>query len=208
MVHQQRTGKLWNVRPALLAMLVLLTAAFGAAPAGAQMGGNIYAAATLSPIGSEEENPASGATFESAPGGTRVRVTVMGQQPGSRYSTQIRDGSCEGAVLYDLQALEADASGEASSVTEILAAVEFGRWYVTVGDEATGGATRLCGVVNPALAAPGAGGGLLPGAGDTPGMPSTGRAEELGTLVALALVGAVASIAVGRRLAVRNRHDG
>lgn len=44
--------------------------------------------------------------------------------------------------------------------------------------------------------------------GETPGMPSTGQAAEMGTLVALALVGAVASIAVGRRLAVANRHDG
>jgi hypothetical protein len=179
----------------------------------AQQAGDIYAAADMRTAGASEGPPPLGmpsgtATFAHlASGGTRVTVTVLGLPPNSKHANHIHDGSCTGSILLPLQLLEADASGNANTVTDIDEQVDFARWYVNVHESATLPSPGIiCGKVTPALAgAPPP--GLPPASTPTevvglPGMPPTGQGEQFGslTLVIVGIVGAIFLTAAGIHL--------
>jgi hypothetical protein len=184
-------------------VMMTLAAVIGvlcATPAMAQtlppQGANIYAVADLVPQGTEPDPHVAGssATFESAEAdGTRVtRVTLVLQnmQPNVTYSVDIRDGSCDGPMLYELQPVSTGDDGSGRAVSDVPASVEFGRWHVTVrvADDASGTAV-LCGQANPALAGP--------PVGPAPGMPSTGQPSDLASQGLVVLVGASLAALLG-----------
>jgi len=150
---------------------------FSAGAANAQLGADIYAAADLTPGGAGGEGSASSATFERLDnGGTQVTVVLMDMQPMTNYRVEVRDGSCDGALLHSLEPLQTDDKGGGREVSQVQAEVEFGRWFVGVypGD-AGDGASVLCGQVNPAIAG-------APPIESAPGMPSTGQATGVDAL--------------------------
>lgn len=180
--------------------LALSAGSYGALPASAQQGAEIYATADLAPEGAGSEGTASTATFEhTGQGSTRVTVIAMGLQPNSRHLNHIHDGSCSGPILYPLEVLVADTSGMARAVTELPGEVEFGRWYVNVhaGDTLPSPGIK-CGVANPAIA------GAPPPAGNTPGMPRTGAPLDLSAMAVLAFALAAVALVTGRY--VRSAH--
>lgn len=100
---------------------------------------------------------------------TEVALTVTGLAPNSEHVAHVHGGSCEseGAILYDLPALRADAGGTATinaTVARPLSEVANGRTYLTVHAEPTlPSPTITCG--NIAAAGPGASASLK-GTGD------------------------------------------
>ncbi|HEX8598631.1 MAG TPA: hypothetical protein VF952_08960 [Chloroflexia bacterium] len=234
-MKMKRHSSVSSFRPlvALVTLALVATVTFaapGARQAHAQMGGDVYASADLTP-GGAETNPngaASGATFEhTSSGGTRVTISLVGLRPNTEYAAHIHDGSCAGDTLYGLEAVRTDATGTGLSTSEVAAEVEFGRWYVDLhpeggaGEAGHAGADTLCGLVTPALAgaplAPGALGG--PGMGENaPGMPRTGSAPgsmpapSIESLLLIsfvvALAGALLVLAARRRVDKLHRHNG
>src|SRR5205814_727015 len=126
-----------NLATAVL-MIVTSVLTLNSGVAVAQQGGDIYASADLRPAGASEGPPPPGtasgsATFaHSATGVTRVTLVAMGLPPNSKHANHIHDGSCTGSILLPLQDLQADASGNATAVTDITQEVDFTRWYVNV----------------------------------------------------------------------------
>lgn len=171
--------------------------------AGAQQNANIYAMAELSSEGKVVEGTqASSATFERlAGGGTRITMLLVNMKAGAGYQAAIRDGSCSGAVLYSLSAVQIGANGEGQVVTELPAEVEFGRWYVEVSSDGAGSGAALCGQVNPAIA----GAPPIGPIGGSPGMPRTGQGGGIDAYwlallgAALATLGFISYRAAGRR---------
>lgn len=183
---------------ALTLSLVLSLVSIGAVSA--QQGGNIYAAADLTPEGASSEGSASTATFEHVDsGGTQVTVVLMNMQPLTEYKVEIRDGGCGGPVLFPLQTIQTDDKGGGNAATQVQAEVEFGRWYV--GVYSGGDAAVLCGQVNPALA----GAPPVP-AVDQPGMPGTGRPADGSLVWWVAILAGVAVLGVSGTLVLRYSH--
>jgi CHRD domain len=201
-------------------VLMLLTSllALGSGLAAAQQGADIYASADLRPAGASEGPPPPGtpsgtATFAHlATGGTRVTVTAMGLPANTTHVNHIHDGSCSGSILLPLKDLQADASGNATAVTDITQQVDFTRWYVNVHEGATLPSPGIiCGKVTPALAGapppgqppastppattpPGQPPATTPPAstptavGGLPGVPRTGQGDQFGALSLLIVV--------------------
>jgi hypothetical protein len=188
------------------AVVALAVVAFaGAATARAQ--GVIFAAANLLPAGGQADPdvPTSVATFaEGASGTVIVTVNLSGQQAQARYVPTIRDGACDGAVLYTLADVQTDASGMGQASTELKAAVEFGRWHVEVSPADGSATNRLCGVANQAIVSGPAGD---PSGGQTgaPGLPRTGGQADFLWQAGAALLAAVVCVLVGYRLRIANR---
>lgn len=65
-----------------------------------------------------------------------VKITLSGLEPNSSHAAHIHTGSCEsqGAVMYPLNNITADASGNASSTTVInnVSSIPASGWYVNV----------------------------------------------------------------------------
>ena len=192
----------------VVALALAVGSLTGAGTAHAQVPGAIFAAAELLPPSGEIDPnvPVSGATFASGAEAGTVIVTVnlRGQQATARYVATIRDGACDGAVLYTLTDVQTDAAGEGEVSTVVQAAVEFGRWYVAVSpaDGATAG--PLCGFANPAIVS---GPAAEPVGGETgaPGMPRTGGPTDVLWGAGVVLLAAVACLVIGRRLRTANR---
>jgi hypothetical protein len=102
---------------------------------------------------------ASGTADLTLSGGSLVVVlTVHGLAPSSAHIAHIHSGSCEsqGAVVYPLNQLAADANGDATSTTTIpnVSAIATGQWYVNVHrgpalTDQTGFDPVSCGDVGP-----------------------------------------------------------
>jgi hypothetical protein len=194
-----------------LAVLLVALAAFAAAPVSAQQA-SVYAVATLTAEGQDPHTSTSTATLEeTATGGTRVTVIMMGLEPNSRHANHVHDGNCIGEILYPLQLLEADASGMARAVTELDVKVEPVRSYVTVHAGDTLPSPMIaCGQVNVAIA-----GGTPPvsppvggGPEETVGMPRAGYSGGFGAAPLLATASALAILlGLGLRLSRRGAFD-
>jgi hypothetical protein len=177
----------------------------GAGTARAQ--GVIIGAADLLPVGGQADPnvPSSVATFaEGTAGAVVVTVNLRGQQANARYIASIRDGACDGAVLYTLTDVQTDASGMGEASTELKAAAEFGRWHVEVRSTGGSAANGLCGVASQAIVS----GPVTDPSGEqtgAPGLPRTsGQADFLWQAGAVLLV-AVVFLVVGYRLRIANK---
>ena len=192
---------------AALAMAMVLFA--GAGTASAQEAGSIYAAAELLPAGgnSNPNGPVSGATFVLGEAGTTiVTINLRGQQANTRYVSTIRDGACDGAVLYTLTDVQTDGSGTGESTTVVKAAVEVGRWHVEVRPQDGSGAGSLCGVAGQAMVS----GPVASPEGEqpnAPGMPRTGGQADVLWQPGVVLITALACLIAGRRLQIANREQ-
>ena len=126
-------------------------------------------------------------------GTTSVNLTVIGLQPSTSHATHIHVGTCEaqGAVVYPLTTLTADASGMATSSTSVAApysAIADGNHYVNVhvrgpNDNPAVGYGITCGDIAaaavPPTAVPATATALPPAPTPTPsvpGLPNTGTA--------------------------------
>jgi hypothetical protein len=189
----------------VVALALAVGALAGAGTAHAQVPGAIFAAAELLPPGgaTDPNVPVSGATFASGePGTVIVTVNLRGQQPNARYVATIRDGACDGAVLYTLTDVQTGARGEGEASTALQAAVGFGTWHVAVSPAGGAAASRLCGVANPAIVS-----GPAAEPGGAPGMPRTGGPADLLWPAGAVLLAAVACLVVGRRLRTAKREQ-
>jgi len=188
----------------VVALALVVVAFAGAGAARAQ--GVIIAAADLLPAsGQANPNvPSSIATFAEGEAETViVTVNLRGQQAKARYVATIRDGACDGAVLYTLTDVQTDASGMGKASTELKAAVEAGRWHVEVSSVGGSAANGLCGVANQAIVS---GPAAEPSGEQTgaPGLPRTGgQADFLWQAGGMLLV-AVACVVIGWRLRIAN----
>ena len=86
---------------------------------------------------SSPSETASGTAQLTVSGGTlTVKLTLSGLQPGSSHAAHIHTGSCEsqGAVIYPLSNVVADASGKSISTTTIknVSSIPGRGWYVNV----------------------------------------------------------------------------
>lgn len=87
--------------------------------------------------GSAGSETASGTTQLTISGGAlTVKLTMSGLQPGSKHAAHIHAGSCEnqGAVIYTLSNVVADASGHSVSTTTIknVKSIPGRGWFVNV----------------------------------------------------------------------------
>jgi len=87
--------------------------------------------------GSDASETASGtAQLKVSASTLTVKLTLSGLQPGSRHAAHIHAGSCEseGAVIYPLSNVIADASGKSISTTTIknVSSIPGRGWYVNV----------------------------------------------------------------------------
>jgi CHRD domain len=87
--------------------------------------------------GSDASQTASGTAQLTLSGTTMtVKLTLSGLQPGSSHAAHIHAGSCEseGAVIYPLSNVVADASGKSISTTAIknVSSIPARGWYVNV----------------------------------------------------------------------------
>ena len=87
--------------------------------------------------GSDASETASGTAQLTISGSTlTVKLTLSGLQPGSSHAAHIHTGSCEsqGAVIYPLSNVIADASGKSISTTTIknVSSIPGRGWYVHV----------------------------------------------------------------------------
>jgi Cu/Zn superoxide dismutase len=87
--------------------------------------------------GSSEDQSASGMAQLTLSGGTlMVKLTLSGLAPNSKHAAHIHSGSCEsqGAVVYALPPVAADASGNASETATFpnVSSIPSSGWYVNV----------------------------------------------------------------------------
>jgi Cu/Zn superoxide dismutase len=87
--------------------------------------------------GSSEDQSASGMAQMTLSGGTlTVKLTLSGLAPNSKHAAHIHSGSCEsqGAVVYPLPTVVADASGNASATDTIpnVSSIPSSGWYVNI----------------------------------------------------------------------------
>lgn len=87
--------------------------------------------------GSSEDQSASGMAQLTLSSGTlTVKLTLSGLAPNSKHAAHIHSGSCEsqGAVVYPLPPVAADASGNASATDTIpnVSSIPSSGWYVNI----------------------------------------------------------------------------
>lgn len=91
---------------------------------------------TTGPLGVAGQSASGTADLTLSGGSLTVVLVVHGLAPNSAHIAHIHGGSCEkqGAVVYPLNQLAADANGDATSTTTIanVAAIASGQWYVNV----------------------------------------------------------------------------
>lgn len=88
------------------------------------------------PLGVAGQSASGTADLSLSGGSLTVVLTVHGLAPSTAHIAHIHSGSCEsqGAVVYPLQQLPADANGDATSTTTIanVSSIPAGQWYVNV----------------------------------------------------------------------------
>jgi hypothetical protein len=69
-----------------------------------------------------------------ANGKTRIVLKdFTGLTPGGTYEAHIRDGGCDGAILFTLNDVIVDGGGGGQSVTVVNAPIDFDAWWIEVG---------------------------------------------------------------------------
>jgi hypothetical protein len=88
------------------------------------------------PLGVAGQSATGAADLSLSGGSLTVVLTVHGLAPSTAHIAHIHSGSCEsqGAVVYPLDQLPANANGDATSTTTIanVSSIPAGQWYVNV----------------------------------------------------------------------------
>jgi CHRD domain len=143
MVTQYFTNRKINLIAGLGIVAVLLLTACGgttSAPASSSTPASTSTGATTSNIASAtlKHQPHGTATISWDPTrqGLTVKISLIGLAPGSTHPAQINSGSCakQGAVVYPLQNVVADARGVGTSTTTIknVTKIPASGWYIIV----------------------------------------------------------------------------
>ncbi|MBX5490402.1 MAG: CHRD domain-containing protein [Chloroflexi bacterium] len=97
----------------------------GAMPAGA---GTITATATLQP---ERDSGVTGdATLSQSGNTTTVTVRLRAPSGGTAHAGHIHAGSCSGPVLFPLETIQLDASGQGTATSTVNAPIDTSNWWV------------------------------------------------------------------------------
>jgi plastocyanin len=86
------------------------------------------AAAALAPRG--DSGVSGEATLLALGAMTTVNVTLAGLAPGSAHAGHIHQDGCDGPILFPLETITADASGQGRATATVDAPLELGSWWV------------------------------------------------------------------------------
>ncbi|HLI25975.1 MAG TPA: CHRD domain-containing protein [Chloroflexota bacterium] len=100
----------------------------GAPAAAAQPAGTVTATATLQP---QRDSGVTGeATLTQSGNTTTVTVRLHAPSGGTAHAGHIHGGSCSGPILFPLETIQLDASGNGSATSTVNAPIDAGNWWI------------------------------------------------------------------------------